>query len=101
MPRRSNQSAQTKSLLAALLDRPSAWRYGYDLSTETGLKSGLLYPLLIRLSDQGYLESKWQEPEKQGRPPRHMHRLTTDGLALARSQRVEAAALTCPEGAPA
>lgn len=23
-----------------LLDRPSAWRYGYELSRETGLKSG-------------------------------------------------------------
>ncbi len=101
MPRRPNQSAQTKSLLAELLDRPLVWHYGYDLSKETGLKSGVLYPLLIRLSDQGYLESKWREPEKLGRPPRHMYRLTTDGLALARSQSTEAATLTRLEGARA
>ena len=27
------------------------WRHGYELSQKTGLKTGTLYPLLIRLSD--------------------------------------------------
>lgn len=33
-------SSQTLLLLERFLDRPSAWRYGYELSRETGLKSG-------------------------------------------------------------
>ncbi|PTT79495.1 PadR family transcriptional regulator, partial [Pseudomonas sp. HMWF010] len=45
MTRPPNISRQTSVVLAALLEQPQAWRYGYDLSKETGLKSGTLYPL--------------------------------------------------------
>ena len=86
MPRRSNISRQTQALLAALAAQPQAWRYGYDLSKETGLKSGTLYPLLMRLSDQGLLESEWRAPVQTGRPPRHAYRLTAAGAALAFAQ---------------
>ena len=64
--------------------QPRQWQYGYELSKETGLKSGTLYPLLMRLSDQGLLESQWQEPERPGKPPRHAYKLTLSGLAFAR-----------------
>jgi len=64
--------------------QPRTWQYGYELSKETGLKSGTLYPLLIRLSDQGLLESQWREPERPGKPPRHAYRLTANGLVFAR-----------------
>jgi serine/threonine protein kinase len=70
--------------LAAMLQRPRDWQYGYELSKHTGLKSGTLYPLLIRLSDQHLLESEWREPERPGRPPRHAYRLTASGLTFAR-----------------
>jgi DNA-binding PadR family transcriptional regulator len=73
-------------LLAALLERPRAWQHGYELSKATDLKSGTLYPILIRLSDLGYLDSRWKESEQQGRPPRHVYRLTAIGLAFAREQ---------------
>jgi DNA-binding PadR family transcriptional regulator len=71
-------------LLLVLLAQPRTWRHGYELSKETGLKSGTLYPLLMRLSDQGLLDSKWREAERPGRPPRHVYRLTAGGLALTR-----------------
>jgi DNA-binding PadR family transcriptional regulator len=77
-------SPQTLALLAALMDRPRAWQHGYDLSKETGLKSGTLYPILTRLSDKGFLDSRWEDAEQPGRPPRHAYRLTASGLALAR-----------------
>lgn len=64
--------------------QPRTWQYGYELSKQTGIKSGTLYPLLIRLSDQGLLESQWQEPERPGKPPRHAYRLTANGLVFAR-----------------
>jgi len=79
-----NRSAQTRELLRAMARQAGLWQYGYELSKQTGLKSGTLYPLLIRLSDQGLLESKWQEPERLGKPPRHAYKLTASGLALAR-----------------
>lgn len=78
-------SGQTRRLLAALVRQPRAWRYGYDLSKEIGLKSGTLYPLLIRLSEQGLLASRWVDPDRPGKPPRHAYRLTAAGVALAHS----------------
>jgi PadR family transcriptional regulator, regulatory protein PadR len=90
MPRKPNSSRQTRTLLAALLERPQSWRHGYDLAKETGLRSGTLYPLLIRLSEQGLLEQQWQEAERPGLPSRHVYRLTAAGLALARDQELAA-----------
>ena len=63
------------------------WRYGYDLARATGLKSGTLYPLLMRLSEQGLLESRWQDAERPGLPPRHFYRLSASGVALACEQK--------------
>jgi DNA-binding PadR family transcriptional regulator len=87
MSRRQNISAQTRTALASFLARPQEWRYGYDISRETGLKSGTLYPLLMRLHDQGYLEAEWRPPAMAGRPSRHAYRLTASGIALARDAR--------------
>ena len=74
-------SQQTISVLRALCSRPRTWRHGYDLARETGLKSGTLYPILIRLADRGLLESCWEDEQTAGRPPRHLYRLTSGGLA--------------------
>jgi len=38
------------------------------------------------LSEHGLLESRWQEAERPGLPPRHAYRLTATGLALAAEQ---------------
>lgn len=98
MTRAPNISRQTRAVFAALLAQPQAWRYGYDLSKETGLKSGTLYPLLIRLSDQGLLEAEWCQPLQPGRPARHAYRLTDKGAALARERTagLDVAAPTAP-----
>jgi DNA-binding PadR family transcriptional regulator len=76
-------SPQTLAVLAALMEQPRTWRHGYELSKATGLKSGTLYPILIRLSYQGFLHSRWKDAERPGRPPRHVYRLTANGLVLA------------------
>jgi PadR family transcriptional regulator PadR len=86
MPRKPNSSRQTRTLLIALLDRSQSWRHGYDLSKETGIKSGTLYPLLMRLTEQGLLDSRWEIPDRAGLPPRHGYRLTSSGVALAHEQ---------------
>ncbi len=66
------------------MEEPQAWRYGYDLGRATGLKSGTLYPMLMRLHDQGFLEAEWRPSPQPGRPPRHAYRLTASGMTLAR-----------------
>jgi PadR family transcriptional regulator PadR len=78
VPRNRPPSAQAISVLRALAAAPSRWRYGYDLATEVHLKSGSLYPILVRLADRGLLETSW-EPSRGSRPPRHLYRLTTAG----------------------
>lgn len=92
MPRGSGFSAQTLLVLAALLAQPTDWRHGYDLAKQTGLKSGTLYPILVRLSDRGLMEARWEEGRPAGRPPRHLYRLSSEGLAQAKAA-LDAAAL--------
>jgi DNA-binding PadR family transcriptional regulator len=81
VPRPSDASAQTIRLLRALGRQGPRWRYGYDLSKEIGLKSGSLYPILIRLADRRLLETDWETEPPRGRPPRHLYRLTPGGEA--------------------
>jgi DNA-binding PadR family transcriptional regulator len=78
MQRNRPLSAQAVSVLRALATEPSRWRYGYDLGTEVHLKSGTLYPILVRLADRGLLEATW-EPGPESRPPRHLYRLSGAG----------------------
>jgi PadR family transcriptional regulator, regulatory protein PadR len=84
-------SAQTLQVLDAFLEKPAGWKYGYDISRNTGLKSGTLYPILMRLAERKLLETGWETSEA-GRPPRHLYRLTPDGLVFARENRVPSAA---------
>ncbi|HET9743730.1 MAG TPA: helix-turn-helix transcriptional regulator [Terriglobales bacterium] len=84
MPDDIRLSPQTVLLVRALLQAPSEWRYGYDLSRETDLKSGTLYPILVRLSERGWLETRWEHAQENSKP-RHMYRLTADGRAKARA----------------
>ena len=70
-------------MILRLAEDPAAWRHGYELSQETGLKAGSMYPILIRLADKGWLETKWETELPAGRPPRHLYRLTKNGLKQA------------------
>jgi DNA-binding PadR family transcriptional regulator len=70
-------------VVLALAADPQAWRHGYDLCQETGLKAGTMYPILIRLADQGLLETEWEQPTVPGRPARHLYRLSSSSRALA------------------
>jgi PadR family transcriptional regulator, regulatory protein PadR len=80
---RSGFSAQTLAVLADLAATPAQWRHGYGIARDTGLKSGTLYPVLIRLADRGLVEARWEDEQPAGRPRRHLYRLTPEGLAAA------------------
>lgn len=91
MPRSRALSPHARTVLAVLLDAGGQWSHGYELVRLAGVKSGTLYPLLIRLEAQGYLEAEWQQPTEGGRPPRHAYRLTASGVQLARANPPEPA----------
>ena len=83
MQRNRQPSEQTTIVLLALSEDPAAWRHGYDLCQQTGLKAGSMYPILIRLADRRLLETTWETDIPVGRPPRHLYRPTDAGLELA------------------
>ena len=93
MVRPSGFSSQVLSILASLEADPAAWRHGYLLAKQTGLQSGTLYPILIRLAERGLVEACWEDGQPAGRPRRHLYRLSPDGLAAARA----ALAVAAPE----
>jgi len=87
-------SAQTLAVLAALAAEPTAWRHGYDLARQTALKSGTLYPILVRLADRGLLDACWEDIQPAGRPRRHLYRLSSEGLAQAEAELARPTATT-------
>jgi DNA-binding PadR family transcriptional regulator len=62
-----------------VLARADGWCHGYDVMAQAGVKSGTLYPVLMRLEAQGLLQARWVESALPGRPPRHVYRLTAAG----------------------
>lgn len=100
MTRSRAPSPATRSVLAILAEASPGWSHGYDLCRAAGLKSGTLYPLLIRLEGQGHLEAEWL-PAEGGRPPRHAYRLTAAGHRLAAENPPLKGHAAAPAGHPA
>jgi PadR family transcriptional regulator, regulatory protein PadR len=75
-------------VIAALLADPDGEHYGLELIQETGLPSGTLYPILLRLDRAGWVTSRWEQldPVTEGRPNRRYYRLTAQGAAAAREE---------------
>lgn len=57
--------------------------YGYEIMKATGIKSGTLYPILMRLTERDLLSSQWDTPLAPGKPPRQIYELTPNGRAWA------------------
>ena len=79
-------SHQTRLVLQAFLDEPTAETYGYLLSQATGLKAGTLYPILQRLDTEGWLHTRWDETDERTGPRRRRryYCLTPEGERNAR-----------------
>jgi DNA-binding PadR family transcriptional regulator len=54
MIRTRRPSRQMLALLQALAAQAPDWCHGYELMKATGLASGTIYPLLMRMTDQGF-----------------------------------------------
>jgi DNA-binding PadR family transcriptional regulator len=106
MTRVRRPSPQTVAVLEALAAKTSDWSHGYDLCRSLGLKAGTIYPILIRLAERGYVETAWEKEVPQGRPPRHLYRLSTAGaehvgeLRRAEAQRSSRPSLVAGRPAP-
>ena len=80
----------------AIMDRGNERLWGYPLSRASGVRSGVLYPMLARMLDEGWLTDGWEDPAvaaAENRPPRRYYQLTDRGreelgavLARARAE---------------
>jgi len=70
-------------LAAALLEDPFGRHWGYDLGKRAGLRSGIVYPALSRMLEDGWLTDGWeaQHDGKRERPPRRYYEITDEGRA--------------------
>jgi DNA-binding PadR family transcriptional regulator len=61
---------------------------GAEISGITSLKSGSLYPILMRLESAGWVTSEWEkgDPAELGRPRRRYYSITPVGACNARKE---------------
>ena len=78
-------SLQTLRVIEAFLAEPVRELSGADVQRHSGLASGTLYPILLRLEAAGWFTSRWEavDPAEAGRPRRRFYRITASGLAEA------------------
>jgi PadR family transcriptional regulator PadR len=67
----------------ALMDEPQGRHWGYDLSRRSGVRSGVLYPILHRMVEEGWLTDGWEDGSEinEGRPARRYYLLTEAGIS--------------------
>jgi PadR family transcriptional regulator PadR len=77
----------TLKVLSTLLASPRDELSGAEIGRAARLPSGTLYPILLRLEDAGWLESRWEaeEPKALGRPRRRFYWVTGLGAQKARA----------------
>lgn len=80
----------TAAVLQWLRDHPDA--YGTQISKHTHYAGGTIYPILLRLELQGWVESSWEEIDErvEGRRRRRLYRLTEQGQHKAETAIAEA-----------
>lgn len=68
----------------ALMADVGGRHWGYELSKQSGVRSGVMYPILQRMLDEGWLDDGWEDQSQVGRakrPPRRYYELTDAGKA--------------------
>jgi PadR family transcriptional regulator PadR len=79
-------SGPTLQVLRLFMESPRRSVSGADISRETGIGSGTMYPVLARLEGEGWLKSEWEvvDPQTVGRPRRRLYTITGLGQTAAR-----------------
>jgi PadR family transcriptional regulator, regulatory protein PadR len=85
--KRPQLTIQTLKVLTAFTSATEVGLSGAEIAKHTGLLSGTLYPILLRLEKAGWLESTWEkgDPRQMRRPRRRLYRITALGAKSARS----------------
>jgi DNA-binding PadR family transcriptional regulator len=80
-------TTQTLRVLGAFTTSQPEELSGAEIAKKTGLQSGTLYPILARLEEAEWLESKWEDgdPRELGRPRRRLYTMTGFGAKSARA----------------
>lgn len=96
LPFRLTQATQL--VLRELLKEPASELYSLQVSEATGLPSGTLHPIFMRLLQHEIVEAVWEDPNETqpGRPRRRYYRLTTNGAERVRLALAEAHATSTP-----
>lgn len=86
---------QTLKVISAIASSTERELSGAQIAKLTNLRSGTLYPILVRLEKAKWLSSRWEEgnPEQLGRPVRRYYQLTPLGAKETRANFREIAAL--------
>jgi PadR family transcriptional regulator PadR len=76
----------TLKVLGQLMNASLKGLSGSEISKETGISSGTLYPILFRLEKAGWLSSEWEtlDPSEAGRPRKRFYTLTGHGVCEAK-----------------
>ena len=102
MPRNARSNVSRAAVFRALMEARSSpfGLYGLEISRQTGVGPGTLYPLLERLESGGLVEGSWEanDPGALGRPRRLYYRLTGLGVTEATDVLNEVLSRVAPKG---
>lgn len=89
--RKRKLSLQALRVLHCLFQHTNNATCGADLIKELNIFSGTIYPILLRLEKNGFVESKWEieTPSMLGRPRRRLYTITGDGIRAAQDATAE------------
>jgi len=80
-------------VLEVFANNPNDWYTGADICNKTKLRSGVVYPLLIRMEERGWLKCKLEENTQY--PRKHYYQITRGGVG--RGKRMIAKSKEVPE----
>jgi PadR family transcriptional regulator, regulatory protein PadR len=75
------RTARLAEVAAALLEEPYGRHWGYKLMRSSGVRAGVLYPMLTRMLEEGWVTDGWEDRAQiaEKRPPRRYYELTDLG----------------------
>lgn len=84
----------TQLVLAVLLQDPTQEMYGLEICAAAGLPSGTIAPMLKRLEQAGWLESRWEQidPAEEHRARRRYYRLNPHSVSAVQAALARASA---------
>jgi PadR family transcriptional regulator PadR len=95
MPDERRITRQTEQIFEVLMSDPRREWSGSQIAPATGIKTGTLYPALLRMERFGWLSWSWEDEVRagaEGRPRRRFYRLTGEGERVAEKIASEAEA---------